>query len=215
MLEYSEACERNKEPILNILKDAFILCSSVLEIGSGTGQHAVYFGMNLPHLVWQPSDLSANLPALRARIDVEGTDNVSEPVELDVNSLPWWVSDFDGVFTANTLHIMPSENTVKLFEGLNDTMVTGGVLCIYGPFKYNGKHTSESNRKFDEFLRTRDPRSGIRDFEYVNGIANRFGFTLVKDHDMPANNRCIVWKKKRARLTNSSDSDRKSSNLFL
>lgn len=200
MLEYSEACERNKDPILNILKDAFILCSSVLEIGSGTGQHAVYFGMNLPHLVWHPSDLSENLPALRARLDVEGTDNVREPLELDVNSLPWCVSGFDGVFTANTLHIMPPENTVKLFEGLNDAMVTGGVLCVYGPFKYNGKHTSESNSKFDEFLRARDPRSGIRDFEYVNGIANRFGFTLVIDHDMPANNRCIVWKKKKSRI---------------
>ncbi len=195
MLEYSEACERNKEPILNILKDAFILCSNVLEIGSGTGQHAVHFGMNLPHVEWQPSDLAKNLPCIKDRLEIEGTDNIKDPVELDVASLPWGLKGFDSVFTANTLHIMPVENTEKIFQGLDDALVAGGVLCIYGPFKYGGKYTSESNERFDELLMERDPRSGIRDFEYVNRLATAHGFVLLEDHRMPANNQCIVWKK--------------------
>lgn len=195
MLGYSEACERNKDPILNILKDAFILCSSVLEIGSGTGQHAVHFGMHLPHLQWQPADLAENLSDIGERLEIEGTDNVKDPVELDVSLLPWGLGSFDGVFTANTLHIIPIENTRNLFQGLDEVLLPGGVLCIYGPFRYNGEYTSRSNESFDRMLRDRDPQSGIRDFEYVNGLAREHGLSLLADHNMPANNQCIVWRK--------------------
>lgn len=195
MLGYSEACERNKDPILNILKDAFILCSSVLEIGSGTGQHAIHFGMYLPHLQWQPTDLIENLSGISERLEIEGTDNVKDPLELDISLLPWKLGSFDGVFTANTLHIMPIENTRSLFRGLDEVLMPGGILCIYGPFRYNGEYTSRSNESFDRMLRDRDPQSGIRDFEYVNGLAREHGLSLLADHNMPANNQCIVWRK--------------------
>lgn len=195
MLGFSEACERNKDPILDVLKDAFILCSNVLEIGSGTGQHAVYFGINLPHIQWQPSDLKENLDHVRERIELEGTQNIRSPLELDVASLPWGIKGFDGVFTANTLHIMPAENTEKLFEGINEVLVPGGRLCIYGPFKYRGRFTSDSNERFDQLLKQRDPLSGIRDFEFVNRLASGHGLILLADHAMPANNQCIIWEK--------------------
>lgn len=195
MIGFSEACEKNKDPILGILLEVFAGCNNILEIGSGTGQHAVYFGLNLSHLVWQPSDLGENLEGIRERIEIEGTGNIKDPVELDVTDLPWSVSGFDGVFTANTLHIMPEENSLKLFSGLREAMFPGGILCIYGPFKYRGKFTSVSNEQFDEFLRKKDPRSGIRDFEYINCIADNNGFKMISDHSMPANNQCIVWKK--------------------
>lgn len=195
MLGFSEACERNKDPILNILKDAFINCTKVLEIGSGTGQHSVYFGLNLPHLEWQPSDLNENLDGIKDRIELEGTDNIKQPVELDVTSTPWNVSGFDAVFSANTLHIMPKKNVEKFFNGLDKALVSGGVLCIYGPFKYKGRYTSDSNERFDEFLKERDAESGIRDFDYINSLAAKHCLEFVADHSMPANNQCIVWKK--------------------
>jgi len=195
MIGYSESCERNKDPILKVLLDVFTVCSNILEIGSGTGQHAVYFGLNLPHLIWQPSDLKENLEGIRERIQIEGTENVKPPAELDVSDLPWKVCAVDGVFTANTLHIMPEENIPKLFSGLNVAMLPGGVLCLYGPFRYGGNYTSISNEHFDEILREKDPRSGIRDFEYINSIAGSHGFQLLSDYKMPANNQCIVWEK--------------------
>ena len=194
MINYSEACERNKAPILKILKEVLSDCHRMLEIGSGTGQHAVYFAKNLPHLIWQPSDLDENLPSIKERIDLEGTDNLMAPIELDVSKRPWQVSDVDAVFTANTFHIMSWELVEYLFYGLGGVLKTGGVLCVYGPFKYEGKYTSESNEKFDGFLKNRDPRGGIRDFEAVDKLAIEQGLRLINDYSMPANNQCIVWK---------------------
>ncbi len=191
----SEACERNKGPILKILRGAFRDVRSVLEIGSGTGQHAVHFAKNLPYLTWQPSDLPEYLPGIKARLEQEGSSNIEEPVLLDVTARPWEVGSFEGVFTANTFHIM-SEALVELFFlGLDAALKDGGTLCVYGPFNYGGEYTSESNERFDEFLQSRDRKSGIRDFEWVNSLGEARGLKLLHDHEMPANNRLLEWRK--------------------
>jgi len=195
MLLFSEACERNKDPILQILRGAFGRSSHVLEIGSGTGQHAVYFAHHLPHLRWRPSDTSEHLDALRARIVEEGTPNLALPVLLDVRAHPWPISEADAVFSANTLHIMSWEAVQEFFSGVGRVLRTGGVLSVYGPFRYAGRYTSESNATFDRHLRERDPVSGIRDFEAVNALARKEGLELDSDHDMPANNRTLVWRR--------------------
>jgi SAM-dependent methyltransferase len=191
MLLFSEACERNKDPILQVLRGAFARSSQVLEIGSGTGQHAVYFA----HLRWRPSDTAEHLDSLRARIVAEGTPNLALPVLLDVRAHPWPVSDADGVFSANTLHIMSWEAVQEFFSGVGRVLKSGGVLSVYGPFRYAGRYTSESNAHFDVHLRDQDPVSGIRDFEAVDALARKEGLELDSDHDMPANNRTLVWRR--------------------
>ena len=194
MLPFSDACERNKEPILGILRGAFAGCTHVLEIGSGTGQHAVHFALALPNIVWQPSETEESMPGLRKRIFAEGPKNLRAPVLLDVTATPWDVRKVDGVFTANTLHIMHWPQVEALFANLPAVTKPATVLAIYGPFRYRGEYTSPSNEEFDGFLRARDPGSGIRDFEAVNRLAESVGFHLVADHRMPANNQTIIWK---------------------
>ena len=194
MLPYSDACERNKDPILAVLRNEFSGCTHVLEIGSGTGQHAVHFALAMPHLVWQPSELPDAMPALRKRVFNEGPSNLRAPVEIDVTAPPWDVRKVDGVFTANTLHIMSWPQVEALFAGLPDVARPGAVLAIYGPFRYAGAHTSPSNESFDRMLRARDRQSGIRDFEDVDALARGAGFALKADHPMPANNRTLIWK---------------------
>jgi SAM-dependent methyltransferase len=189
----SEACERNKEPIRKILAQAFPQSRKVLEIGSGTGQHAIHFAAHFSHLVWQPTDTGDYLPGLRERIAQEGTPNLLPPVELDVRALPWKVEPADALFTANTLHIMSWPTVKALFRGLGAVLAAPAVLCIYGPFRYNGEYTSASNAEFDRFLQARDPESGLRDFEQVNILSSEQGFSLLADHAMPANNRLLVW----------------------
>lgn len=192
---YSQSSENNKEPILAVLKEAFKDASFVLEIGSGTGQHAAFFAANLPHLVWQPTDLPENLPGIKLWVDEAGLPNLKDPIVLNVADALWPVEKADGVFSANTLHIMSESRVGCLFDGIEVVMRGGGTLCIYGPFNYGGDYTSESNAKFDEWLKGRDPESGIKDFEWVNALAERAGFTLVKDHEMPVNNRLLEWRK--------------------
>jgi SAM-dependent methyltransferase len=194
MLPHSDACERNKGPILEILREVFAGCTSVLEIGSGTGQHAVHFATEMPWLVWQPSEREDAMPGLRKRIVHEGPKNLRAPVELDVTRPPWDVRRMDGVFSANTLHIMSWPEVEALFANLPAILKPGAVLVIYGPFRYAGEYTSESNASFDEMLRARDPNSGIRDFEAVDALARGIGFVLQADHRMPANNQTLVWK---------------------
>ncbi|MDP9199606.1 MAG: class I SAM-dependent methyltransferase [Pseudomonadota bacterium] len=193
MLPCSEACERNKEPILAVLREAFAGCTHVLEIGSGTGQHAVHFALAMQWLIWQPTETAEAMPGLRKRIFNEGPSNLRAPVQLDVNETPWDVRRVDGLFTANTLHIMHWFQVEALFAGLQAVMKPETVLAIYGPFRYGGEYTSESNAEFDAFLRARDPGSGIRDFEAVDALARAAGFRLVADHHMPANNQTLVW----------------------
>ena len=195
----SEAADRNKAPILEILASEFAHTSRVLEIGSGTGQHALYFAARLPHLSWQPSDTGEYLPALREHLRQEGGTNLREVIELDVRAHPWpWAaihSPVDGVFSANTLHIMSWSSVQDFFRGAGSVLGTPGVLCIYGPFRYGGRYTSDSNAAFDNYLRTRDPESGIRDFEALDELAHQQGLALAADHAMPANNQLLVWKR--------------------
>ncbi len=192
-LPYSEACERNKGPILAVLKTAFAGCSHVLEIGSGTGQHAVFFATEMPWLVWQPSEMPDEMAALRRRIFNEGPKNLRAPVAIDVTAPPWDVRKVDGVFSANTLHIMHWPQVQALFAGLPAVAKPGAVLAIYGPFRYGGTPASGSNESFDAMLQARDPGSGLREFGAVDALARQAGFAFVADHPMPANNRTLVW----------------------
>ena len=191
----SEACERNKGPILEILATACARSRKVLEIGSGTGQHAVHFAAHLPHLVWQPSDTGAYLEGLRERIAHEGPPNLRPAVELDVRDLPWKVEPVDTIFTANTLHIMGWAAVKDLFRGVGIVAAAPAILCIYGPFRYRGQYTSASNAEFDRYLQARDPESGIRNFEDVNMLSSEQGLHLLADHPMPANNQMLIWHK--------------------
>ncbi len=192
---YSEACERNRGPILEVLREAFADRRRVLEIGSGTGQHAVHFAAGLPHLVWQPSERAENLPGIRLWRDHAGLKNLLAPIELDLNQEPWPDVHPDAVFSANTLHIVSWLEVQTLLERIGRMLPPDGVLAIYGPFNYGGQYTSASNASFDAFLRSRDPLSGIRSFEDVDALARAHGLCLIQDVAMPANNRTLVWRR--------------------
>lgn len=194
---WSEACERNRGPILEVLRVCFSGATQVLEIASGTGQHAVFFAAALPHLLWQPSDLAENLPGIAAWRDDAGLPNLRPPLELDVDAETWPVAEVDGLFSANALHIMSWASVENFFRGMGRVLLPGGVLAVYGPFSYDGRHTAESNAGFDAFLRARDPLSGIRDFGSIDALAQQQGLALVADHAMPANNRTLVWRRER------------------
>jgi len=194
MLPFSEACERNKQPILDVLVDHLAEARCVLEIGSGTGQHAEYFAPLLSHLTWQPTDVVGNLPAIAARVEAASFGNLLAPLELDVASEPWPIASVDAVFSANSLHIMSWAHVQHFFRGAGRVLKSGGLLCVYGPFMYDGKHTSHSNAAFDVSLRHRDPMSGIRDFSDLQKQASAQYLQFVVDHQMPANNRLLVWK---------------------
>ena len=198
MIPHSDACERNKGPILEVLREAFADCTHVLEIGSGTGQHAIHFALAMPGIVWQPSELPDAMPALRKRIFNEGPSNLRAPVVIDVTAPPWDVRLVDGIFTANTLHIMHWQQVASFFAGLRAVAKPGAVLAVYGPFRYRGQYTSGSNQSFDAMLRSRDPGSGIRDFEAVDALARDAEFSIVRDYPMPANNQTLVWKREGA-----------------
>lgn len=192
---FSQACENNKGPILEVLQSAFASVGSVLEIGSGTGQHAVFIAPRLPHLVWQPSDLADNLPGIRAWIQQDNAKNLKTPIELDVSWPSWPVESTGGVFSANTLHIMAWDLVERFFEGVGRVLAPEGVLCVYGPFNYGGAYTSPSNAQFDLWLKQQDPHSAIRHFEDVDALARKQGLALQADHAMPANNRLLVWRR--------------------
>ncbi|HKD52601.1 MAG TPA: DUF938 domain-containing protein [Steroidobacteraceae bacterium] len=195
MLTLSDACERNKGPILAVLHTELAGHARVLEIGSGTGQHAVHFAAHLPHLAWQPSELPENLVPLAERINLEGLHNLRPPQPLDVREDPWAVAPADAVFSANTLHIMAWSAVCDFFRGVGGVLESPGVLCIYGPFRFRGQHTSASNAQFDLWLKQRDPDSGVRDFEALDALAGAQGLRLAADHAMPANNRTLVWRR--------------------
>jgi len=195
MLPFSEACERNKQPILEVLRMAFADRKQVVEIGSGTGQHAVHFAAQLSHLTWHPTEQLAYLPDLAARIKLEGSRNLRQPTVLDVKQTVWPLRSVDAVYTANTLHIMGWAEVVAMFRGLDTLLTPDGVLCVYGPFRYGGRHTSDSNRDFDRMLQDRDPLSGLRDAAEVSALAARHGLRLRTDHDLPANNRLLEFVK--------------------
>lgn len=193
---FSQACENNKQPILAILMNVFSKNTHVLEIGSGTGQHATYFGKHLPHLTWQTSDLPVNHPGIHSWLSEVALTNVLKPIVIDLNET-WPIGNtaIDAIYTANTLHIISWALVVKFFEGIADNLQPGANVCIYGPFNYQGKFTSESNANFDLWLKERDKNSGIRDIEAILTLASSAGLNLIDDHTMPANNRLLVFKK--------------------
>jgi cyclopropane fatty-acyl-phospholipid synthase-like methyltransferase len=197
---YSPSCDRNREPILAVLREHFATRHDVLEIGSGTGQHAVHFAAAMPWLYWQCSDVADNLPGIRMWLDEAALPNTPAPIELDVARGPWPTHafdapGFDAVFSANSLHIMGWPEVEALFAGLDAAMAPDATLVVYGPFNYGGNYTSDSNREFDGWLKARDPRSAIRDFEAVDALARAIGLRLITDVAMPANNRCLVWRR--------------------
>ena len=195
MLPFSEACERNKVPILNVLRGAFAQRRQVLEIGSGTGQHAAFFAEHLPHLVWHPTERLANLSDLEACLKNTPRPNLSAPAVLDVSQKEWPLPSVDAAFTANTLHIMSWPNVIALFAGLGAALTAEATFAVYGPFRYGGAYTSESNQRFDEMLKSRDPHSGLRDIEALKELAAGQRLQLSADHDLPANNRLLVWER--------------------
>src|SRR3984893_14569724 len=195
MLPLSAASERNKDPILEVLRVPFADRAQVLEIGSGTGQHAVYFARTLTHLTWHPTEQLTYLADLAERVKAEGSPNLRAPTLLDVRQAVWPVRSVDAIFTANTLHIMSWPEVMALFAGIGSVLAPGGVLGIYGPFRYAGRYTSDSNQEFDRMLQERDPQSGLRDIQAINSLAEQYGLRLDADHDLPANNRLLVFAK--------------------
>ena len=194
---YSAACDNNRQPIFEVIEVLFAGCKEVLEIGSGTGQHAVYFAQKLPHLVWRSSDLPENHAGIEAWLNEANLSNTPAPLELDVNQAYWPKLNVDAVFCANTIHIIGWDAVKALFAGVGKLLPDNGLLVLYGPFNYNNAYTSESNARFDVWLRQRDPDSGIRNFEDVDELANSADLYLQHDYAMPANNRLICWRKQR------------------
>jgi cyclopropane fatty-acyl-phospholipid synthase-like methyltransferase len=191
---YSDACERNRGPILEVLRDHFADRRRVLEIGSGTGQHAVHFAAALPQLIWQTSDVAPSLPGMRLWLEEARLPNLPQPIALDVTRA-WPQGRFDAAFTANTLHILSWPEVRALFAGLPAVLTSDAVLAVYGPFNYDGRFTSGSNASFDAWLKERSRGSGIRDFAAVDELARSIGFALVEDRPMPANNRALIWRR--------------------
>jgi cyclopropane fatty-acyl-phospholipid synthase-like methyltransferase len=194
-LPFSPACERNKKPIGQVLQNWLGQDARVLEIGAGTGQHAVYFSSLVPQVHWQSTDVAENVDTLRVRFRREASGRLPQPLALDVRDQQWPGGPYDAVFTANTLHIMPFDYAPCLFEGAARVLADQGLLLSYGPFMDNGMHTSESNRQFDQSLRQRDPAMGIRDTAKIRPMAEAAGLNLNDDIAMPANNRVLVFRK--------------------
>lgn len=194
MKPVSEACERNRGPILEILARVFSDRRRVLEFGSGTGQHAVHFGTALPQLEWQTSDLAPAHAGINAWLDELQLANVLRPIELDVRSGDWRIGTYDAFFSANVVHIAGWDAVQSMFRGIARHRAVDCVVACYGPFNYAGRFTSPSNADFDAWLRRRNPESGIRDFEAVDALARGIGLSLAEDHALPANNRLLVWR---------------------
>lgn len=190
---FSPACERNQDAILAVLRAHLADRTRVLEIGSGTGQHAVHFAAALPQLVWQTSDVPANLPGIRLWLGEARLPNTPAPLVFDINGTPP-EGRFDAIFSANTLHIMGWGEVQRLFALLPSLMREGALLTVYGPFKYGGAFGAPSDAAFDASLRVDQPQRGIRDAEAVDALARAAGLVQVEDRAMPANNRCITWR---------------------
>jgi cyclopropane fatty-acyl-phospholipid synthase-like methyltransferase len=190
---HSEACERNREPILQVLRQWFTQPGSALEIGAGTGQHAVHFAGNLPHLQWQPTDCEQNLAGIGLWVSEAALPNLRAPLKLDVRDSEWPVQTVDYVFSANTAHIMSWAEVESMFAGVARVLRTRGLFALYGPFNRDGHFTSESNQAFDASLRERDPKMGLRDDKALQALAREHGLRFTGEHAMPANNRLLLW----------------------
>jgi SAM-dependent methyltransferase len=195
-LPVSPACERNREPILACIRPLLAQATRVVEIGSGTGQHAAWFAPRLPHLTWVATDLPANHGGIRAWVEVSGVGNLEGPLALDTLEEPWPdLGAVDAAFSANTAHIMPEPAVMAMFEGLGARLPVGAPFCLYGPFMEQGRHTSESNLRFDAELRAQDHTMGVRDTAWLLQVAALAGFALEAIEPMPANNRVLVWRR--------------------
>jgi cyclopropane fatty-acyl-phospholipid synthase-like methyltransferase len=204
MRSYSKASERNREPILAVLRRWLSGSCRVLEVGSGNGQHAVYFARALPQVFWQATDRAEMLPDVSEWIDEAALPNLGAAIALDVNVEGWPVMAFDAVFSANTAHIMSWPEVELMIARAAAALRPGGLFFLYGPFNYGGRFTSESNARFDAGLRAREAQMGIRDFEAVDACASAARFTLIEDNAMPANNRLLVWRRDADRPRESS-----------
>jgi len=192
---YAEACDRNRGPILKVIQPLLESRHAVLEIGSGTGQHAIYFAEQMPHLIWHTSDREVNHAGIHAWLAKAGLANTRLPLSLDVAIAAWPPLTVDVVFSANTAHIMSWEEVLMLFAGVGRLLSSDGLFLLYGPFNYSNQYSSDSNRDFDQRLKQRDPQSGIRDFEALDQLAQQAGMELLHDYQMPANNRLLCWRK--------------------
>lgn len=193
---FAQSSDENKLVIIEQLKNLYSDSKNVLEIGSGTGQHAVYFAQELKYLNWQPTELSENIAGINLWREDAGLSNISSPLVLNVEQADWCLPiKYDAVFTANTLHIMSIQHVERLFKGLSNVLNDGALFCCYGPFNKNGQYTSESNARFDVWLKQRDALSGIRDMAELIKFAGDANLSLIDDIEMPANNRILVWKK--------------------
>ncbi len=191
-LPFAQAAEENRQVILQALRPYF--SGNVLEIGSGTGQHAVYFCSQMPELHWQTSDLEDNLASIQGWIDESGLE-LPAPLPLDARDA-WPERQFDTIYTANSFHIMGRKAVAGCIEGGANCLRGGGHFAVYGPFNYGGRYTSASNERFDAMLQAQNANSGIKDFEWLDELAQAAGMALEADIEMPANNRCLVWKKR-------------------
>ena len=189
---FSQSCENNKDPILQVIGSVFCQPCTVWEIGSGTGQHACYFAEHLPHIEWQPTDRTENIPGIGLWQQDAHIPNLKPALTLDVTDAVWPCNAIDALFTANTLHIMSWEHVQICFDRLVEYLNPKAVVCIFGPFNYNGGYTSDSNARFDLWLKSQNPLSGIRHFEDIVSLATARGFSLLNDIAMPANNRLLV-----------------------
>lgn len=195
MKPFAESSEQNKHAILPVLQQEFAQTRCVLEIGSGTGQHAVFFAHQFPHLQWHASDVADNLPGIALWLSEYPGHNLHGPYPLDVTQADWPQFPIDAIFSANTAHIMHWPAVQAMFAGVGRVLAVGGRFCLYGPFNYHGAYTSDSNARFDEWLKARDPASGVRDIDDLALLAATAGLEFVRDHAMPANNRILVWQK--------------------
>jgi cyclopropane fatty-acyl-phospholipid synthase-like methyltransferase len=196
MKPYAGSCDQNKDPILSVLKEVLADSPEVLEIGTGTGQHAIYFAEKLPHLTWQCSDQTQYHQGIQLWLDEAKLSNVLPPLALNVSTDSWPEKQYDALYSANITHIMHWNNVVDLFAHGAKCLKKGGKMVCYGPFNYAGQYTSEGNAQFDKHLKSGDPLSGIRDFDDLAKLAAENGLTLANDYEMPANNRILVWLKK-------------------
>jgi cyclopropane fatty-acyl-phospholipid synthase-like methyltransferase len=194
---YSEACDQNREPILAVLQ-RFIAADTkaLLEIGSGTGQHAVYFAPEFAHMHWQTSDVQDNHPGIHAWLTDMPSDNVAAPLALDVLQDDWPSLQYDIVFSANTAHIMSETAVVAMFTGVGQILAEGQYFLLYGPFNIDGKYTAPSNERFDQWLKARDPQMGVRDVGWLQTVAQQQGLIVQEVIDMPADNKIVVWQKR-------------------
>ena len=195
MKQHSEACERNREPILQVLRQWFTQPGVALEIGAGTGQHAVHFAANLPHLQWQPTDREENLAGIGQWVSEAALPNLRAPLKFDVRDSAWPVETADYIFSANTAHIMSWPEVELMFAGVARVLRPRGLFALYGPFNRDGQFTSESNKAFDASLRERDPQMGLRDDQALKTLARARGLRFTAEHAMPANNRVLIWQR--------------------